>query len=184
MEEQKKKKNVWKIVLIVVAVILVIGAIGSQSEKGSDKQQPEQQSQKQEAPKQETPKQEAPKQAEEKQDAPKQQASGLEHGELLDLVENDGVVVIKAKIEPKGDNQGTINQNYYNVVHFIEDNDMEGVTEIQYWAVADMTSGKEEKAISFTVPEPLIKQIKEGKVVANQLGDHVTDLWMIASLKK
>lgn len=105
----------------------------------------------------------------------------LEYGELLELNTNYGTTVIKAKIEPKGGQ--TVKQNYYNVVHYIQDNDMTGIDEIQYWAVADMTNGKEEKAISFTVPKELIDQIKEGKVVPNQLGDYVTGLWMIDSLK-
>ncbi len=119
----------------------------------------------------------------EQADQAKASAPELEFGELLDLTTNYGVTVIKAKIEPSANNTATIDQNYYNVVHYIEDNDMTGIDEIRYWAVADMTNGKEQKAISFTVPKELIDQIKDGKVVANQLGGYVTDLWMIDSLK-
>lgn len=183
MGEQKKKKSVWKIVLVAVVVLLVIGAIGSQAKDGGDGGKAQQPQQAQQTAKQDEAKQEAPKQDAAEKDAAKQQPSGLEHGELIDETRNDGVIVIKAKISPSATNKATIDQNYYNVEDYIKSHDMEGVTEVQYWAVADMTNGKEEKVVSFTVPAALIPRIQAGSVPANQLGDYVDELWVHQSLR-
>jgi len=108
----------------------------------------------------------------------------LEHGDLINVtkIDNNGVVV-KAKIKPSYDNEATVNQNYYNIYHLIQDNGFDVCSEIQYWAVADMSNGSEEKVVSFTVNEDLIKKIKDGKVVANELGDYVDDLFLHQSLR-
>lgn len=107
----------------------------------------------------------------------------LEFGELLEENNNYGVIVLKAKIAPSATNKATIDQNYYNVEDYIQSHDMTGIDELQYWAVADMSSGNEEKVISFTVPASLITSISEEKIPANQLEDKVTDLWILPSLR-
>lgn len=107
----------------------------------------------------------------------------LLHGELLDLVNNDGVVVIKAKIKPSSSDKTTVDQNYYNIEDYVKNHDMEGVTEVQYWAVADMNNGEEDKVISFTVPADLIEQIAGGRYPTNQMGNDVEELWVHPSLK-
>ena len=120
----------------------------------------------------------------------------LLHGELLDFKEscneyddNDTskclktVAVIKAKIEPSYSNKATIDQNYYNVEDFIKNSNGTKYDEISYWAVADMESGNESKVVSFTINKDLINKIKDGKIVANQLGNYVDDLWILPSLK-
>lgn len=112
-----------------------------------------------------------------------ERADSLLYGELLDVVENDGVVVIKAKIKSSSDSKNTINQNYYNIEDYIKNHDMAGVTEIQYWAVADMSNGSEDKVISFTIPADLIARISGGKFAANQMGDYVEELWVHPSLR-
>ncbi|MGN0532169.1 MAG: hypothetical protein ACI4IN_05175, partial [Eubacterium sp.] len=56
-------------------------------------------------------------------------------------------------------------------------------SEIQYWAVADMNNGEEEKVVSFTVPTDLIEKIKNKEVVDNQLGNYVQELWVHQSLR-
>lgn len=47
-----------------------------------------------------------------------------------------------------------------------------------------MTDGSESKVISFTVPKDLIDKIKSGSVLPIELGDYVTDLWILPSLSK
>lgn len=186
----KKKKGVVIAVVVFVA-LCILGAIFGEVEVEEAPSAPQESEtvvveEGQEPVAESEPESEpAPEPADDDEQADQTEASApeLEFGELLDLTTNDGVTVIKAKIEPSANNTATIDQNYYNVVHYIQDNDMNGINEIQYWAVADMTNGKEQKAISFTVPKDLIDQIKDGRVVANQLGDYVTDLWMIDSLK-
>lgn len=182
----KKKKGVV-IAVVAFAVLCILGAIFGEVEVEEAPSAPQESEavvvdEAQEPVAESEP---GPEPADDGEQTDQTEASApeLEFGELLDLSTNDGVTVIKAKIEPSANSAATVDQNYYNVVHYIQDNDMNGINEIQYWALADMTNGKEQKAISFTVPKDLIDQIKDGKVVANQLGDYVTDLWMIDSLK-
>ena len=110
----------------------------------------------------------------------------LEHGDLVSAIENEidgqNVLVIKAKISSSYNNSATVDQNYYNVEDLIQNQGCAEFDEIQYWAVADMSDGKESKVVSFTVDSELIKKIADKSVVANQLGDHVTDLYILPSL--
>lgn len=108
----------------------------------------------------------------------------LLHGELLDLNVNDNnVAIVKAKIAPSISDKATIDQNYYNVVNLIRKNGFDEYGEIQYWAVADMSDGSEQKVISFTVPGEIVKMIAEADAFAdNTLGEYVTDLWIHPSL--
>lgn len=106
----------------------------------------------------------------------------LKNGYILDYSANDGVAVIKAKIEPSLTNKMTIDQNYYNVCDLIQNQGVEP-NELQYWAVADMTDGGEEKVISFTLDSATIAAVKAGTIVENRLGDYVSDLWILPSLQ-
>lgn len=169
--------NKKKVVIGLIIVFVVFCVIGSIAAEG-DGEPAEQQSNV------ETVETQDSQAKQEQQDLNDGESYKLEFGELLEENNNYGVVVLKAKITPSTSNKTTIEQNYYNVEDYIQSHDMDGVNELQYWAVADMSSGKEEKAISFTVPKSLIAKIKEGDIPANQLGDHVTELWMISSLKK
>ena len=108
----------------------------------------------------------------------------LAHGDLLSINQNESKVVIKAKITSNLTNEMTINQNYYNVSALIRNNGFNTCSEIEYWAVADMTSGDESKVIQFTVPKDVIDKIYSGAILDNQVGDHVTDLWILPSLQK
>ena len=78
----------------------------------------------------------------------------------------------------------TIEQNYYNVCDLIKNQGLDAYDEVQYWAVADTTSGDEAKVISFTVPKSVIAKIASGNFPDNTLGDYVEDLWIHPSLKK
>lgn len=164
MKTKSRKK--WWIVAAVVLVVL-IGAMGC----GGSSDEPTDQ--------------EAPA-ATEEQEAGQDEAAGysLKYGELLDVNENDGVLVVKAKIEPSYKNKATIDQNYFNVDDLIRSQGCDKFDEIQYWAVADMTDGSEQKVISFTVDKALIDQIAGGDFPANTMGDYVTDLWIHQSLEQ
>lgn len=107
----------------------------------------------------------------------------LRHGKLLDKKTMGTSLIIKAKIEPSYNNKATVNQNYYNIENIIKNQGGSKFKEIQYWAVADMTNGSEQKVISFTVPEDVIKKIANGQIVANQMGKYVDDLFIHASLR-
>lgn len=108
----------------------------------------------------------------------------LEFGELISVNNGtDGVVVVKAKIKPSYDNKATINQNYYSVCDLIKNHGFDTYSEIQYWAVADMNDGSEAKVISFTLNSNTIKNVYNGSIVENQLGDYVDDLYILPSLK-
>lgn len=107
----------------------------------------------------------------------------LLYGKLLNRTETDDTLVIKAKITPSYNNEATINQNYYNVEHIIKNKGGENFTEIQYWAVADMSDGTEQKVVSFTVSKYVINMIAKGDIAANQMGNLVDDLFIHASLR-
>lgn len=95
----------------------------------------------------------------------------------------NGLVIVKAKIQSLFSNEQTINQNYYNVGQLIKDNGFDSCEELQYWAVADTTNGDEVKVISFTVDKATIDKIENGSIVDNQLGDYVSDLYILPSLQ-
>ena len=158
-----------KIVIGVVVALVLIVAIGSCSGAGDEGQQAEEPSSTVAAVEEISTAETAP--------------AGLEYGELLDETEGEGVIVLKAKIKPQANNKLTIDQNYYNVDDYVKSRDMDGVEELQYWAVADMSSGDEQKVVSFTVDKATIDDILAGNIVANQMGDYVTDLWVHPSLR-
>ena len=118
---------------------------------------------------------------------PAEPSYSLEFGELVSVVTNEidgqNVIVVKAKITPSYDNKATVYQNYYHVEDLIQEQGCDAFDELQYWAVADMTDGSEQKVVAFTVSSSLIKMIADGSVPANQLGDYVDDLYILPSLQ-
>lgn len=110
----------------------------------------------------------------------------LLHGDRLSAIEVDDskTLIVKAKIKPSYSNTATINQNYYNIEDLILNQGCDKYDEIQYWAVADMSDGTESKVVSFTVPKATIDSIKNQTVVANIMGDYVSDLYIHSSLRE
>lgn len=120
---------------------------------------------------------------EEATESQQEEAISLQYGELLSLNEQDGFAVVKAKIAPSFSNSATVSQNYYNIEALVKKHGFDKYDEVQYWAVADMTDGSEQKVISFTVPHDVLTKIAAGKLAINQLGSYVTDLWLHQSLR-
>ena len=120
---------------------------------------------------------------EEATESQQEEAISLQYGELLSLHEQDGIAVVKAKIAPSFSNSATVSQNYYNIEALVKKHGFDKYDEVQYWAVADMTDGSEQKVISFTVPHDILAKIAAGKLAINQLGSYVTDLWVHQSLR-
>lgn len=180
---KKKGKKKW-IVIAVVVVIILAAAIGGGG--GSDTDEAESQASSTEV----ATETEAATETEQTEVDETEQAASyeLEYGELVSAVENEidgqNVLVIKAKITSSYSNTATVDQNYYNVEDLITGQGCDSFDEIQYWAVADMSDGSEEKVVSFTVSAELIQKIAAGEVVTNQLGDYVDDLYIHASLSE
>lgn len=107
----------------------------------------------------------------------------INNGELLDVIINEDIMVIKTKIEPNLTNKMTINQNGHNVEKIILNNDMKNINELQYWAVADMTSGEESKVISFTLNKDMIDAVKNKSLVGMNIIENAKDVWIHESLK-
>lgn len=120
---------------------------------------------------------------EEATESQQEEAISLQYGELLSLHEQDGIAVVKAKIAPSFSNSATVSQNYYNIEALVKKHGFDKYDKVQYWAVADMTDGSEQKVISFTVPHDVLTKIAAGKLAINQLGSYVTDLWVHQSLR-
>lgn len=108
----------------------------------------------------------------------------LQSGELLSVIYNDGIVVVKAKIQPNLTNNLTISQNYYNVGDLVKNHGFNTCEELQYWAVADMTSGEEVKVISFDLNKSVIERLYNETLFENQLEDYVENLYIHVSLQK
>ncbi|MEG0667859.1 MAG: hypothetical protein RR460_04460 [Clostridium sp.] len=106
----------------------------------------------------------------------------LKFGELVDIKENNNMLIIKAKIEPSYSNKTTVNQNGFNIEDIILNKGGDVFDEIQYWAVADMSDGSEEKVISFTLKKKHIDDIKDKQLVGNKIVDNADDVWILPSL--
>lgn len=106
----------------------------------------------------------------------------LLHGTLLEKKAIGDNLTIKAKIEPSYSNKVTIDQNYYNIEDIIKKQGGTRFSHIDYWAVADMADGSEQKVISFTLSGDTIQKIADSQIVANQMGTYVDDLFILPSL--
>lgn len=110
--------------------------------------------------------------------------SGVLHGKLLSVIDDeDGLAVVKVKISKSYSKSSTIAQNYFNVSDLIKNRGFDKYNKIQYWAVADMNDGSEQKVISFTLDEDTIQAIANNEIVDNQVGDYSDDLWIHPSLR-
>ena len=108
----------------------------------------------------------------------------LQHGDLLNATITGTTLIVKAKITSSYSNETTVSQNYYNVCDLIRNQGAAQFEEIQYWAVADMSNGSEQKVVSFTVPKSTIDMVASAAQFAdNTLGGYVTDLWVHQSLR-
>lgn len=106
------------------------------------------------------------------------------HGELISVIQNGNNVVVKTKIESSWNNDLTIKQNYFTVSDLIKNHGFNTCNELQYWAIADMTSGMESKVISFTLDKKTIDKIYAGTILDNEIGDYSSDLWILPSLRQ
>lgn len=160
------KKTV--IIIIVIVILLLIGIIGILSGTGDERNNQS-------------------KDIAEREIAKNNDEYKLEFGDLLEATENDidgkRTLIVKAKITDKGSISKTIDQNYYNIEDLINNQGCESFDEIQYWAVADMSNGSENKVLSFTVNNKTIDKIASGSIPANTIGDYVDDLWIHKSLE-
>lgn len=168
----KTKKPIfkkWWFWAIIVVVVIAVAA------SGGSKDQPAQDASESAAPT-----------ASEETAAPADDAADIKlaHGDLISVTNGaEGVVVVKAKISPSLTNQLTVDQNYMNVADLILNQGFDQYDEIQYWAVADMTSGDEQKVISFTLNKTTIDGMAAGNIVDIELGDYAEDLFIHQSLQ-
>lgn len=179
---KKKGKKKW-IVIAVVVVIILAAAIGGGDKDPADSGSASDPS----ATVTSDPVEKSTESAGESAGGESEAAAyTLEHGELVSAITNEidgqSVLVIKAKISSSYNNEATVDQNYYNVADLVQSQGCDVFDELQYWAVADMSDGSEQKVVSFTVDADLIQKIAAGEVVENQLGDYVTDLYILPSL--
>lgn len=106
----------------------------------------------------------------------------LKYNDLLDVTTNGGTIVIKAKVTPSWNNNLTVKSCGMDIYEAIQDYGLNQYNEIQYWGVADMTDGTEQKVISFTVPKDLIEKIANESILENQVVQNASDVWVHRSL--
>ncbi len=185
-EQQKPKKKgrgKWIIIIVVVIIVLVLvfAAFGTDTSDEAETQD----TTVSESVEDES---EVEEETEEEKTEPEQDEDKLTYGELLSVTENEidgkNIVVVKGKITSSYSNNATIEQNYFNVSDLITECGYDRYDEIQYWAVADMSDGSEQKVISFTVDSNLIQKIAAEELAPIQLGDYVSDLWIHQSLRE
>lgn len=107
----------------------------------------------------------------------------LKHGDLLDVKVNGSTIVLKAKISSSFTKNLTVQSCYFDVYDAVQKYKLNAYDELQYWAVADMTDGSEQKVISFTLTQDVLDKISEDQIIKNQLIDYATDAWLSPALK-
>lgn len=111
----------------------------------------------------------------------------VKYGTLLDANPEGGsdgkTLVIKAKITGSATNDLTVKQNYFNVADIIHNQGGNEFNCIDYWAVADMTSGSEEKVVAFTISKDVIDMVYANQIADNQIGEYADDLYIHSSLQ-
>ena len=107
----------------------------------------------------------------------------LHYGDLLSTTVNGTTIVLKAKITSSLTKKMTVDSCFYDVYDAVEKYGLDQYDELQYWAVADMTDGSEQKVISFTVPHDTLEKIANGSIVEGQLQSYSTDVWLSPALQ-
>ncbi|WP_432629025.1 hypothetical protein [Brotaphodocola sp.] len=112
-------------------------------------------------------------------------ASGikLKHGTLLDVTTSGGTIVLKAKITSSLTKRLTTQSCFFDVYEAIQTYNLNQYDELQYWAVADMTNGSEQKVISFTITKDVLENVANGTIIENQLIDNASDVWLSPALQ-
>ena len=107
----------------------------------------------------------------------------LHYGDLLSTTVNGTTIVLKAKITSSLTKKMTVASCFYDVYDAVKNYGLDQYDELQYWAVADMTDGSEQKVISFTVSHDTLEKIANGAIVEGQLQSYSTDVWLSPALQ-
>lgn len=180
IKSKDPNKNKQYGIMIIIGVVLWFGGalIDGEEPKTDDKKETVESSvDKTEEKKEDT------STKDEKKEEEKKQEYKLKHGELLDIKTDNNILIIKAKIKPSWNNKTTIDQNGYNVEDIILNQGGDKFNEIQYWAVADMSNGEEDKVISFTLNKEQINAVKNKQILGNEIVNKANDVWILPSLK-
>lgn len=106
----------------------------------------------------------------------------LHYGELVDLKQNGGTVVVKARFTSHLSRQTFITINFINIGDLVQKNGFNTCEEIQYWAVYKQGE-TEYKVISFTVDKSAITALYNDSIVPAQLSDYAKDLWVAPNIQ-
>ena len=100
------------------------------------------------------------------------------HADIVSFTQNGSTVVVKAKCRDNLSNDAIIRGNYYEVWELIDEHGFDTADEIQYWATF-----QDQKVVSFTVDKDTISKVKEGKILQGNMGDYVSDLWILPAMQ-
>ncbi|MCM1335852.1 MAG: hypothetical protein NC084_13620 [Bacteroides sp.] len=104
-------------------------------------------------------------------------------GDLLEKTEIGTNLTIKVKITSALTKKSTVEQNYFNIEDIVKNQGGNKFKFIDYWAVADMIDGSEQKVVSFTVSEDVINKLYNEQITGLRLGDYVDDLYIHPGLQ-
>lgn len=118
-------------------------------------------------------------------------------GELIELNDScisykenmqceDMVLIFKVKIDMSYNNKSTIDQNYYNVFDYINNNSdkIKKYSKIDYVAITTTETGDEYKIISFEVDKDVINGVINNNIkTAQELGEVIDNQFISPNLK-
>lgn len=106
----------------------------------------------------------------------------LQHGDVVDILQNGDVVILTAKVRENLTSDMIVKQNYYNVEKLITKNGFNTCNKLKYMAVMD-ADGEEMKVVSFDLSKDTINKVYNEQIFGSQIADYAENLWINSALQ-
>lgn len=106
----------------------------------------------------------------------------LQHGDVVDILQNGDVVILTAKVRENLTSDMIVKQNYYNVEKLITKNGFNTCNTLKYMAVMD-ADGEEMKVVSFDLSKDTINKVYNEQIFGSQIADYAENLWINSALQ-
>lgn len=106
----------------------------------------------------------------------------LQHGDVVDILQNGDVVILTAKVRENLTSDMIVKQNYYNVEKLITKNGFNTCNTLKYMAVMD-ADGEEMKVVSFDLSKDTINKVYNEQIFGSQIADYAENLWINSGLQ-
>lgn len=98
---------------------------------------------------------------------------------LIEEKTTDDIRVVKAEIGDNLTNKLILDGCYIDIHKYIKNENLDGINELQYWAV----DSNGQKCVSFVINGSVLEQIKSGALLSKQVQDNIDDLWITPTLR-